>query len=150
MNRAELQAMAEERIKDAKALLDGQRWEFAYYTAGYAVECALKSCLLARMVHTAWVFEEKWEAKSCLTHDFGKLIDLAGMRTELNNRLTASAAAAVPGGPAGGPFGFHWSRVILWKVESRYLPRPEVEAVELFQAITHDPDGVLPWLKLFW
>src|ERR1700730_8700239 len=94
VNRVELQAMAEERVKDAKALLDGGRWEFAYYAAGYAVECALKACLLARMIHTAWVFQEKWEAKACLTHDFGKLIDLAGMRDELNNQLAATAAAA--------------------------------------------------------
>ena len=50
MNQAELRKLAEERILDAKALLDGKRWELAYYTAGYAVECALKSCLLARMV----------------------------------------------------------------------------------------------------
>jgi len=104
VNRAELQAMAEERIKDAKALLDGGRWEFAYYTAGYAVECALKACLLARMIHTAWVFEEKWEAKDCLTHDFAKLIHLAGMRDELNNKLAASAAAAPLAGPSGGAF----------------------------------------------
>src|SRR5437588_12250440 len=97
--------MAEERIKDAKALLDGHRWEFAYYVAGYAVECALKSCILARMVHTAWIFQEKWEAKSCLTHEFEKLIDLAGMRDELNNQFRASAAAAAAAGsPPGGRF----------------------------------------------
>src|SRR5260370_23201111 len=87
VNRVELQTMAEERVKDAKALLDGGRWEFAYYAAGYAVECALKACLLARMIHTAWVFEEKWEAKQCRTHEFAKLIDLARMRGELNNQL---------------------------------------------------------------
>src|SRR5207249_10785134 len=98
VNQADLQKMANERILDAKALLDGGRWEFAYYAAGYAVECALKSCLLARMIYTGWVFEEKWEAKACLTHDFGKLVDLAGMRGELNNKLAVSAAAA----PAGG------------------------------------------------
>jgi HEPN domain-containing protein len=51
--------MSEERIQDAKVLIDGGRYEFGYYAAGYAVECALKSCLLARMVHTAWVFEER-------------------------------------------------------------------------------------------
>src|SRR5438094_8433199 len=104
VNQAELQAMAEERIKDAKALLDGGRWEFAYYAAGYAVECALKSCLLARMIHTAWVFQEKWDARECRVHDFGKLIDLAGLRDELNAKLAASAAAAPGGGPAGGLF----------------------------------------------
>jgi HEPN domain-containing protein len=150
VTRAELQAMAEERVKDAKALLDGGRWEFAYYAAGYAVECALKACLLARMIHTAWVFQEKWDAKQCLTHEFEKLIDLAGLRVELNNKLAASAAAAPAGGPRGGAFTVYWGKSVLWKVESRYQPRTEAEARGLYEAITHDPDGVLPWIKNFW
>ena len=89
MNRADLQMMANERVLDAKALLDDGRWEFAYYAAGYAVECALKSALLARMVHTGWVFQEKWDAKACMTHDFERLLDLAGLREELNEKLDA-------------------------------------------------------------
>src|SRR5947207_1550840 len=92
MNQAELQTMAAERLKDAKTLIDGGRWEFAYYAAGYAVECALKSCILARMIHTAWVFEEKWEAKLCLTHELSRLVQLAGLTDELNSSLKASAA----------------------------------------------------------
>jgi len=150
VNRAELQAMAEERIKDAKVLLDGGRWEFAYYAAGYAVECALKSCLLAQMIHTAWVFEEKREAKECRTHDFAKLIDLSGMRDHLNHELAASAAAASAGGPPGGAFATFWGRALNWKVESRYQPRTEAEARDLYEAITHDPDGVLLWIKKYW
>jgi hypothetical protein len=143
--------MAEERVKDAKALLDGGRWEFAYYAAGYAVECALKACLLARMIHTAWVFQEKWEAKVCLTHEFGKLNDLAGMRDELNTKLAASAvAAAAVGGPPGGAFAGYWGTALSWKVESRYQPRTEAEARGLYEAISQDPDGVLPWIKNFW
>jgi hypothetical protein len=141
--------MAQERILDAKALLDGGRWEFAYYAAGYAVECALKSCLLARMVYTAWVFQEKWEARVCLTHDFGKLVDLAGMRDELNNKLKASAAVAAAGSP-GGAFVGHWGTVLQWTVESRYQPRTEAEARALYEAITHNPDGVLPWIQNYW
>lgn len=89
MNRAELQKMALERLNDAKALLDGGRWEFAYYMAGYVVECGLKSCLLARMIYTAWVFEEKWEAKRCRTHDFKELVELAGLTHQLNADLDA-------------------------------------------------------------
>jgi hypothetical protein len=143
--------MALERIKDAKALLDGGRWEFAYYVAGYAVECALKSCLLARMIHTAWVFQEKWEAKLCLTHEFAKLIDLAGMRDELNAALAASAAAALAtGGPPGGPFTAFWGVALQWKVESRYQPKTEAEAKGLYEAITHDPDGVFKWIQNYW
>ncbi len=107
MNQAELRRMAEERIRDAEALLNGRRWEFAYYAAGYAVECTLKSCVLARMIHTGWVFEERWKAQDCLTHDFGELVRVAGLATELNNQLAASAGA---GGPAGGAFARHWGR----------------------------------------
>ncbi len=44
--------MAQERILDAEALINGDRWAYAFYVAGYAVECALKSCILARMIHS--------------------------------------------------------------------------------------------------
>src|SRR5260370_26717430 len=94
MNRAELQKMARERLLDAKALLDGKRWAYAYYVAGYAVECALKSCILARMVETGGVFKDKRFAEKCWTHDFGELVELAGLTTERNNAFSASAAAA--------------------------------------------------------
>ena len=59
MNRADLQAMAEERVKDAKALLDGGRWEFAYYVSGYAVECALHFADGAPVVGTAEQVSER-------------------------------------------------------------------------------------------
>src|SRR6516162_1988405 len=105
--------MAEERIKDARALIRGGRWEFAYYAAGYSVECALKSCLLARMIYTAWVFEDKWKAQDCLSHDFDQLIRLAGLTNEHNDKLSASAAG-------GGEFVANWDIVSRWKVASRY------------------------------
>jgi len=44
MNRSSLQNLANERIKDAEALLMAGRWSGSYYLAGYAVECALKEC----------------------------------------------------------------------------------------------------------
>jgi hypothetical protein len=139
VNQAELRLLAQERVLDAKALLDGQRWSFAYYTAGYAVECALKSCLLARMIHTGWVFQEKWKAQDCLTHDFKELIDLSGLRDELNASLANNPA-----------FRNNWLIVEQWKVETRYVAKTDVEAKELYEAITHDPDGVVKWLQKYW
>src|SRR2546430_663920 len=135
MNQAELRQMAEERIKDAKALLDGGRWEFAYYAAGYAVECALKSCLLARMVLTGWVFnEEVKKVDECRPHEFMKLMEIAGLRNELNAQRAASAAA-------GGDFVANWDTVTLWKVTSRYESKTEAAAKKLYAAITDDPHG---------
>lgn len=45
MNRTYLQALAKERVKDAKSLLGRKRWSAAYYLAGYAVEVGLKACV---------------------------------------------------------------------------------------------------------
>jgi hypothetical protein len=135
--------MAVVRIRDERVLLNGGRWEFAYYAAGYSVECALKSCLLARMIHTAWVFDDKWKASDCLTHDFTRLIVLAGLTNELNARQRASAAA-------GGAFAANWGAVLRWRPTSRYVSKTEAEARELYTAITHKPDGVLRWLRNYW
>jgi hypothetical protein len=136
--------MAEERIKDAKVLIDGKRWEFAYYAAGYAVECALKSCLLARMIYTGWVFDDDVKkVDDCRTHEYLKLIQIAGLMDELNTALKASAAA-------GGEFVTNWDMVNLWRVSSRYGPRLEADAKRLYAAITDDPHGVLKWIQKFW
>jgi len=47
VTRDDFQKLANDRIADAKHLLEGKRWGEAYYLAGYAVECALKSCVIA-------------------------------------------------------------------------------------------------------
>jgi HEPN domain-containing protein len=144
VNQAELRRMTEERLKDARALLKGKRWEFAYYSAGYAVECALKSCLLVRMVVTGWVFDEaNKKVEACRTHDFSDLIDIAGMRDELNRKLQASALAR-------DDFVANWRTVNQWRVASRYEAKTEAEARELLAAITDKPDGVLEWIRNYW
>ena len=143
MNQAELRLMAEERILDAAALINGSRWAYAYYVAGYAVECALKSCVLARMIHTGGVFQDKKFAEWCWTHDFGELVKLAGMTQELNARLAASAAA-------GGAFVANWGTVTQWNEMSRYELKAEAGARALYGAIIDDPDGVLRWIRNYW
>ena len=103
------------------------------------------------MIHTGWVFKEKVKIEECLVHDFGKLLDLAELRGELNAKLAASAAAAAAaGGPPGGAFAANWGVVSQWKVTSRYEAKTEAQARELYAAITDSPDGVLPWIRTFW
>ena len=139
MNQADLRSLAQERILDADALINGGRWSFAYYVAGYAVECALKSCLLARMIYTGWVFQEKAKIDECLTHNFERLINLSGLSDELNAQL-----AAIP------DFVGNWGITIRWKVTDRYGRNTEAEARALYAAITDDPDGVLTWMTSYW
>jgi len=143
VNRLELQQLAEERLKDIEALLVGQRWAFAYYNAGYAVECALKACFLARMPLTGWVFQEKANIKDCLTHSFKELVKIAGLEDELSARQRLSSANS-------DTFNANWAVALQWDVTARYVPRTEAEARALYAALTHDPDGVIPWIRNYW
>jgi len=135
--------MAEERILDAAALITGNRWAYAYYVAGYAVECGLKSCVLARMIYTGGVFEDKKFADRCFTHDFAELVKLAGLTDELNSSLVASAAGS-------RAFVEHWTTAVQWQETARYQQKTEGDAKALYAAITHDPDGVISWIRNYW
>jgi hypothetical protein len=139
VNQADLRSLAQERILDVDALIKGGRWSFAYYIAGYAVECALKSCFLARMIYTGWVFQEKAKIAECLTHDFEELVKLSGLLPELNDQLASNTA-----------FVGNWGTAIQWKVTDRYGHKTEAEAKSLYAAITADPDGVLKWIMNYW
>lgn len=143
MNRLELQQLTDERLLDVQALLTGQRWAFAYYNAGYAVECALKACFLARMPLTGWVFQEKVNIKDCLTHDFEELVKLAGLQDELWARFQLGATN-------GDTFKANWTVALQWDVTARYVPSTEADARALYAALIHDPDGVIPWIRNYW
>jgi hypothetical protein len=53
VNRTEAKHFADAWVLDAKALLDAGRWHAAYYLVGYAVECALKVCVLTYVDKTS-------------------------------------------------------------------------------------------------
>jgi hypothetical protein len=139
LNRAELQQLSNERIEDARALLAAQQWSGAYYLAGYALECALKSCVLAYIERTGIIFEDKKYAERCWTHDIEDLVQHAGLKAE---RDTAAAANPI--------LRDNWLTVKDWKETSRYHISTQLQAEKLFLALTDANDGVLPWIKNYW
>src|SRR5688572_10785899 len=125
MNRAEWQRLANERIADAKALLAARRWAAAYYLAGYAVECGLKSCILARLGGAAeLIFEDKRFSEKCWSHVLPQLLELAGLQAA----LTADMAAD----PELRRF---WEKAKDWSESTRYTRKTKADAEELFEAI---------------
>jgi hypothetical protein len=142
VNRRRLQKLADDRLRDAEALLKEKRWSGAYYMAGYAVECALKSCVLHHVQKTGMIFQDRRYLKDlgdCWTHKLDQLVELAALTTELN-----AATAANP------TLRGHWGVVKDWKETSRYERRKRKEARALHEAITHDPDGVFKWIQGHW
>jgi HEPN domain-containing protein len=137
VNRAELQQLARERIRDAKVLLAAGRWSAAYYIAGYAVECALKACIAKLMKSEE--FPDKKFAEKCWTHNLTQLVDLAGIKNDFDAAKQAGLELADK-----------WDTVKVWTEESRYARTTKAEAEKLYEAITDKKHGVLSWLKQRW
>ncbi len=139
MNRAELQQLSEERIEDARALLAAKRWPSAYYLAGYALECVLKSCVLVYIDRTGIIFKDKKYVQKCWTHDIEDLVRQADLTVQRDKAVGVN-----------NTLGRNWMIVKDWSELSRYQMSTQLQAEKLFDALTHVPDGVLPWVKTYW
>jgi hypothetical protein len=139
VNRADLQQLAEDRLLDAQALLAANRWSGAYYLAGYAVECGLKSCVLAHVVRSGVIFQDRRYAEKCWTHDIEELVRLAG--------LEAARCVEVAANPS---LGKNWLIAGGWSETSRYQQKTQTQAQELFDAVNDHANGVLQWIRKHW
>jgi hypothetical protein len=142
VNRGDFQQLAELRLREAEALVAAGLWDGAYYLAGYAVECGLKACILARVEREGVLFDagNRDFSKNCWTHDLDKLLDLAG--------LTGVRRAD---GGADRAFEENWQTVVAWDEESRYvLGRTESAARNYLAALTDPNHGVRIWITRHW
>jgi HEPN domain-containing protein len=139
VNRAHWQALAEERLVAAQALLAAQQWSSAYYLAGYAVEFGLKSCILAHIANTGIVFKEKKFSEQCWTHDLEDLLVLAGLERALSTDRSLDAK-----------LDRFWQTVIKWNESSRYDVRTQSDAEELYEAMANQANGVMSWIRVRW
>jgi HEPN domain-containing protein len=142
VDRRKLQDLAKARLKDARALLGRKRWSDAYYLCGYAVECALKSCLLRYVGESGVIFGDQSYLKKladCWTHDLVKLVNLAGLDAEFGVARGTNAA-----------LNDYWGVTKEWKETSRYEDKTEAEAKALYEAVTNDSNGVFQWIQSRW
>jgi HEPN domain-containing protein len=137
VNRTELQWLANQRIREARSLLDAQRWSGAYYLAGYAVECALKACIAKRM--QAEEFPDKSFADKCWTHNLAQLLVVAELKADFDAALQTDT-----------DLRDNWDIVKAWTEASRYARKKRAAAQDLYDAITDRKHGVLSWLKPYW
>ncbi|HXJ96507.1 MAG TPA: HEPN domain-containing protein [Terriglobia bacterium] len=155
-SRSDFQWLAKTRIQEAKALLEKGLFDGAYYLAGYAVECALKACIVKKIRRSE--LPDKTLINDLYTHNLMKLLGLADLQVEYKVAI------------ANKQFAANWDVVKNWSEEARYKtlgrlqvtnaqPPPKIgpqggtaeeRALELYNAITNPRYGVLPWLKKFW
>jgi hypothetical protein len=140
LTRLQWQQLAERWLVDAKQLLDQHRWSAAYYVAGYAVECALKACILARLAGTPeLIFDDRKFSEKCWTHSALELVKMAALE---GARVADSAT-----NPA---LGNNWAVVKDWSETARYETTSHQKAKKLYQAITDNANGVMQWIRARW
>ncbi len=125
------QAERGDRVAEAGAV----RW--AYYLAGYAVECAIKACIAKGIQR--YEFPDKKKADSSYTHSFRELIRVAGLEEALREQADKDP-----------DFKRNWEFIQPWSERSRYQRHPLESAQELIWAISDRRHGVISWLKLHW
>ncbi len=117
---SDIEALAYAKLGDAECLLDNDRFDSAYYLAGYAIELLLK----ARVCKTLGIPDffdfdnaerKRLKNESVITkpykvHDYIQLFILSGIYSDFNNELETNET-----------FLLHWSSVIKWDENSRYL-----------------------------
>ena len=136
--RIEFQLLAEQRLDEAKALLDLGKWGGAYYLAGYVVELALKACIIKTLMATD-AFPDKEFSKNCYTHDIEKLVGLA--------RLDQARKTATN---VDQDLLNNWALAGEWSEEKRYHRIDKDEADALYNAIADAAHGVFPWIQTHW
>lgn len=134
MVRSDLQELALTREADARVLFAAGRYDAAYYLAGLAVECALKA-RIARDVRR-YTFPDRRLADRAFTHDLRNLLDVAGLKPEL--QLASPAVRE------------NWDIVYNWSVDMRYRSGMPVDECRKYLRAVADRGGFLPWLKQRW
>jgi hypothetical protein len=138
MDRKDLQNISRVREKEAKILLENHCFLGAYYLLGYAVECAIKSCIAKKI--RRYEFPNRQLANDVYTHDLNALIGHAGLRSALDAERAANNI-----------FGINWNITKDWKESFRYETHmPETTVRDFFSGVISRRNGVLPWLRRRW
>jgi AbiV family abortive infection protein len=138
VTRAEFQQLADTRLEEAKILLDQHKWNAAYYLSGYAVELAIKACIIKHLMGRD-AFPSKDLSKNCYTHSVQDLIKVADLEVTLTRARSLDVDLEA-----------NWSTVKDWSEQKRYHLIEQSDAESLYNAISDAKSGVLPWIKTHW
>lgn len=136
MNRKDLQALAESRLRDAQLLFGSRRFDAAYYLAGYVIECGLKACIAKRTKRHD--FPDRKIAERAYTHDLTQLLSVAGIADALQQEFHNDRTLDV-----------RWGVVKDWNEKSRYESHGRRKAKDMLEAVA-GRQGVCECIKRYW
>ena len=131
MNKSDFQRLAVLRVREGEILLDAGYYSGAYYLLEYAVECALKACILNQI--RDFQLPNRGFENRFYQHDLDRLLDYSDLREGMTSDRRRN---------------FNWTVVKDWSEQARYEDAiSEGRARNLYEAITNIESGILPWLQ---
>jgi HEPN domain-containing protein len=137
MTREALQRNAQLKLDDSKILFQNGSYSNAYYFAGYVIEIGLKACIARHFL--ANVIPDKKLVNDAYSHDFDKLLGVAGLRGDLKKSINENVA-----------FEANWGIVSQWNPDSRYEQTDRSTAQYFLHAIEDQTNGVFKWIIRHW
>lgn len=123
----DLRLVAEQRIAEARVLLDAGRFSGAFYLAGYGVELGLKAVLTRDL--GSHVLPHKRDIEAAHTHELRALAKQASLEPAADDAVRTA-----------------WNVLVNWAPDSRYRLHAEARAREMVESA----EKVLEWLKPLW
>jgi len=138
-DRETLRRIARTRLVEARCLRDADEPSGAYYLAGYAVECALKARIAGEFRENE--IPERKFLNDIYTHDLTTLVDLAGLKSELETAMQADVGLQQK-----------WAVIRKWSEQARYRIWTKGEASAMIVAVGGDinEEGLFQWLTGRW
>jgi HEPN domain len=133
-DRATFQQLAEQRLTEARLLLANGLPSGAYYLAGYAIECALKSVIAAGF--RANEIPDKSRVNNVYTHNLKDLLNLAGLKGPLEDDMSESSGLRES-----------WATISKWSEHARYNIWTADAAAAMLEAVGAADKGLLQWLQ---
>ncbi len=125
---------AQEWLRSAQTQKKAGQVKPAYFSAGFAVETALKAIYMKRKGLADW----PPDLKGAPWHDLRRVAEAAGLAGDLAQLQRTSKARYTS-----------WLTVRDWKSEARFpgnAPRQK-DLNDLFLAVCHERDGIMEWLR---
>src|SRR5579872_3824026 len=137
MDRSDLQGPARIRLREARVLLASGLSDGAYYSAGYAVECALKACIARKT--NRYEFPDRARVIACHTHDLAELVKQAGLEAAVRAQRSKDS-----------DFDRKWKIVQSWSQRSRYERIDKLDSENMVTAVGDRRLGILSWVRRYW
>jgi HEPN domain-containing protein len=131
-DQATFQHLADQRLAEAQLLLANGFWSGAYYLAGYSLECALKAKIASGFRENE--IPELRRVQRIYTHDLSSLLDISGLKDELDVEIKASSELRE-----------YWTIAKAWSEQARYEIWTQERASAMLEAVGDDK-GLLRWL----